>query len=134
LLPVVVADDKASGLFLDGPGWWEAAGGHRSNCAPLFRVVSTERKGGTTMQTLAKIAATLGVVGAMAAGTVMPASAVGVYIGPHGVYFGHRHHHYYNSYDGGGYTYNGCRPGWTVQGGNCAPYKGPVGPGWGWYR
>ena len=87
------------------------------------------------MRTLAKIAATLGVVGAMAAGSVMPASAAGVYIGPHGVYIGHRHHHYYNSYAGGGWnTYNGCRPGWTVQGGNCAPYKGPVGPGWGWYR
>jgi hypothetical protein len=84
------------------------------------------------MRTLVKIAATLGVVGAMAAGSAMPASALGVYIGHHGVYIGHRHHHYYNSYAGGGWgTYNGCRPGWTVQGGNCAPYKGPVGP---WYR
>jgi hypothetical protein len=24
-------------------------------------------------------------------------------------------------------TWNGCPPGWTVQGGNCAPYQGPVG-------
>src|SRR5262249_48219056 len=26
-------------------------------------------------------------------------------------------------------TWNGCPPGWTVQGGNCAPYKGPGGGG-----
>jgi hypothetical protein len=83
------------------------------------------------MRTLTKLAATIGVVGAIATGGVMPAAAVGVYIGPHGVFIGHRHHHYYNSYAGGGWdTYNGCRPGWTVQGGNCAPYKGPRGPGW----
>ena len=30
---------------------------------------------------------------------------------------------------GHGYGSNGCPPGWTVQGGNCAPYKGPRGPG-----
>jgi hypothetical protein len=37
---------------------------------------------------------------------------------------------------GGGWrTWNGCPPGYTIQGGNCAPYKGPVyGPGWGYYR
>lgn len=29
---------------------------------------------------------------------------------------------------GGGWrTWNGCPPGYTVQGGNCAPYRGPVG-------
>jgi hypothetical protein len=27
-------------------------------------------------------------------------------------------------------TWNGCPPGWTVQGGNCAPYRGPGGGGW----
>src|SRR5215831_13338565 len=27
-------------------------------------------------------------------------------------------------------TWNGCLSGWTVQGGNCAPYKGPGGGGW----
>jgi hypothetical protein len=53
----------------------------------------------------------------MAAGSIMPASAVGGYVGPHGVFIVHRHHHYQDSYDDGGYTYNGCRPGWTVQGG-----------------
>jgi hypothetical protein len=27
-------------------------------------------------------------------------------------------------------TWNGCPPGYTVQGGNCAPYQGAVGGGW----
>lgn len=27
-------------------------------------------------------------------------------------------------------TYNGCPPGYTVQGGNCAPYQGPGGGGY----
>jgi hypothetical protein len=31
-------------------------------------------------------------------------------------------------YDGP--TWNGCPPGYTVQGGNCAPYRGPSGGGW----
>ncbi len=48
------------------------------------------------MRTLGKITATLGVVGAIAATSVLPASAFG--------------------YGGG------CRPGWTVQGGVCKPY------------
>jgi hypothetical protein len=31
---------------------------------------------------------------------------------------------YYNYYDGGGrYTWNGCRPGWTVQGGVYKPCR-----------
>jgi hypothetical protein len=79
------------------------------------------------MRTLGKIAATLGVIGAIAASSAVPAAALDIYIG-------HRHHHGYYDYGGGWDTWNGCRPGWTVQGGNCAPYKGPRGPGWGWYR
>ncbi len=41
----------------------------------------------------------------------------------------------YGGYGGGWRTYNGCPPGYTVQGGNCAPYRGPVGggPPRGWY-
>jgi hypothetical protein len=27
-------------------------------------------------------------------------------------------------------TWNGCPPGYTVQGGRCAPYQGPRGGGW----
>jgi hypothetical protein len=81
------------------------------------------------MQTLARMSATLGVVGAIAAGGVIPASALDIYIG-------NRHRHHYYDYGGGGWnTWNGCPPGYTIQGGNCAPYKGPVyGPGWGYYR
>ena len=56
------------------------------------------------MRTLGKVTATLGVVGAIAASSVIPASAL---------YYG-----------GGGHaTWNGCRPGWTVQGGVCKPYR-----------
>jgi hypothetical protein len=80
------------------------------------------------MRTLGKIAATFGVFGAMAAGSAMPASAIDVHIGPHGVYIGHRHHDYYNYY--GGDDYNPCRPGWTVQGGVCKPFRGLCPPGW----
>jgi hypothetical protein len=84
-------------------------------------------EGGTTMRTLAKLVATVGVIGALATASAMPASAFEVYIG-------HPHHHYYN-YAGGGYrTWNGCPPDWTIQGGVCKPYRhGP----WdynGWYR
>jgi hypothetical protein len=31
---------------------------------------------------------------------------------------------------GYGWTWNDCPRGWAVQGGNCVPYKGPVGGGW----
>ena len=70
------------------------------------------------MRTLAITAATLGLIGTMAVGSAVPASAD---------WYGHRHR-YYNYYGGGG-TWNGCEPGWTVQGGVCKPYQGPRGPG-----
>jgi hypothetical protein len=63
------------------------------------------------MRTLGKIAATLGVVGAIGVTGVIPASAD---------WYGRHHHRYYNYYGGGG---NGCQPGWTVQGGFCKPYR-----------
>ncbi len=62
------------------------------------------------MRTLGKIAATLGVIGAFAASSALPASALDVYIG-------HRHHHDYYDYGG-----RDCRPGWSLQGGVCKPY------------
>ena len=68
------------------------------------------------MRTLGKITAALGVIGAIGIAGVIPASADW-----------YRHHHRYYNYYGGG-TWNGCPHGWTVQGGNCAPYKGPRGP------
>lgn len=88
------------------------------------------------MGILGKIAATIGVVGAIAGVGVMPASAVDVHVGHHGVYIGHRHHHPYYNYGGGYYLQrgyyggltgpdpNGCPPGYSLQGGNCAPYRG----------
>ena len=64
------------------------------------------------MRTLGKIAAALGVVGAIGISGVLPASA--------DWYYGH-HHRYYNYYGGG--TWNGCPPRWTIQGGVCKPYR-----------
>jgi hypothetical protein len=49
-------------------------------------------------------------------------------------YYYHHHHNYYGGDYYGGGTWNGCPPGWTVQGGNCAPYKGPGGGGWNTYN
>ena len=67
------------------------------------------------MRTLGKIAATLGVIGAIAVGSVVPAAAW------YGYGYGYGYHHrYYNYYGGGGWP---CRPGWTVQGGVCKPYQ-----------
>jgi hypothetical protein len=71
------------------------------------------------MRNLAMIAATLGLIGTIAVGSTVPAAA--------DWYYGHHHHRYYNYY-GGGPDPNGCPPGWSLQGGNCAPYKGPRGP------
>jgi len=64
------------------------------------------------MRTLGMIAATLGLVGAIAASSAVPASAD---------WYSRHHHGLYNYYGGG--TWNGCRPGWTVQGGVCKPYR-----------
>src|SRR5260370_34966248 len=79
---------------------------------PRFLV---QARGGTHMRTFTKIAATLGVVGTIALGSVVPAGAF---------WIGHRHHHYYN-YGGG--TWNGSPPHRTVQGGVRQPYR--PGPG-----
>jgi len=81
------------------------------------------------MRILGKIAAALGVVGAIGVTGVIPASAD---------WYGY-HHRYYNYYRGGGWnTESGCRPGWTVQGGVCKPYRhGPWdfnGPRYGYWR
>jgi hypothetical protein len=90
-----------------------------------------KEKGRSLMRTLGKIAATLGVVGATAMVGMIPASAFAIYVGP-------RHHHRYYDYYGGHYPGadpNGCPRGYSLQGGNCAPYKGPYGHGpWDWYR
>ena len=73
------------------------------------------------MRTLGKIAAALGVVGAIGISGMLPASA--------DWYYGH-HHRYYNYYGGyyPGADPHGCPRGYSLQGGNCAPYRGPTGP------
>ena len=92
------------------------------------------------MRTLAKTAVALSFVGATAIATTATAQAEGFYFNAPGIHIGvgypHYHRPYYNYYGGGGWnTWNGCPPMYTIQGGNCAPYKGPVyGPGWGYYR
>jgi hypothetical protein len=72
------------------------------------------------MRTFGKIAAALGVIGAIGMSGVLPASAD---------WYGHRHR-YFNYYGGGGWNTDphGCPPGYSLQGGNCAPYQGPRGP------
>ena len=77
------------------------------------------------MRTLAKTAVALTFIGAAAIGTTATVQAQGGYgYYPHSYYHGyyyHRHYpRYYGYYGRGG---NGCPPGWTWQGGNCAPYQ-----------
>jgi hypothetical protein len=80
------------------------------------------------MKTLSRTAVALGFAAAMAIGATAPAEAFHVWIGPH--HYGHAYGHRYYNYYGGGY--GGCgRPGWTVQGGVCRPYR--YGP-WDYYR
>lgn len=73
--------------------------------------------------------------GAAAIGLSAPAGAQGFYFNAPGihVHVGHPYHRYYGpryydyapGYYGGGWaTYNGCRPGFTIQDGVCKPYRG----------
>ncbi|MGC1981050.1 MAG: hypothetical protein WA711_10020 [Pseudolabrys sp.] len=92
------------------------------------------------MRTITKAALGLGFIGVMAASAFAPAKAQGVYFSGPGVAvqvgdpeWRYRHHRrYYRDYDGP-YAYappprhrswNGCRPGVTVQDGVCKPYRG----------
>jgi len=77
------------------------------------------------MRTLIKVAVALSFISAAALGTTATVQAQGVYFDAPGVHVGvggyPYRHGYYNYYGGG--SYNGCRPGWTVQGGVCKPYR-----------
>ncbi len=64
------------------------------------------------MRSLAKLAAAVGVIGAIGIGGVFPASAAW--------YHHHRYYNYYGGYPGA--DPNGCRPGFSLQGGVCKPY------------
>jgi hypothetical protein len=67
------------------------------------------------MRMLGKITAALGVVGAIAVAGVTPASAE---------WYGYHRHHHHGYHDYG----RACPRGFSLQGGNCAPYQGPRGP------
>src|SRR5262249_26496862 len=70
-----------------------------------------------------RILLVVGCVGGIALGTLAsaPRASAQYYPPPPGYGYGY----------GYGYrTWNGCPPGYTVQGGNCAPYQGPHGGGW----
>jgi hypothetical protein len=76
------------------------------------------------MQTTTKIILAVCSIGAVAVETLAPVHAQYYYPPPgYGNGYGYRYGYGYR-------TPNGCPPGWTVQGGNCAPYKGPGGGGW----
>ena len=70
------------------------------------------------MRTTTKIVLAGALIGAAVADSAGPANAQ--YYPPPPPY----------GYGYGGQTWNGCPPGYTVQGGNCAPYRGPSGRGW----
>jgi len=89
------------------------------------------------MRALAKMAVALSFIGVTAISTTAAVQAQGFYLDAPGIHIGvgDRFHHrpYYNYY-GGWRTWNGCAPGWTIQGGVCRPYR--YGP-WDynpWYR
>jgi hypothetical protein len=82
------------------------------------------------MQTVKAMLA-LAFIGGVTVGTIAAANAQ--YFPPQpppygGYYGGDRYDgpRHYRDRDRG----NGCPPGYTVQGGNCAPYRGPEGGGW----
>ena len=89
------------------------------------------------MRTLLKVSIA-SLIAATAMGTTPVVQAQGFSIDAPGVHVGvgdryhRRYYDYDRDYDRGGRTWNGCRPGWTVQGGECRPYRGLVGPSWGY--
>jgi hypothetical protein len=85
----------------------------------------TKNEGDTTR--IRRILLTAGCVGAIALRTLVPAKAQYYYPRPPDYGYDYPPPDYRYGY---GWTWNDCPPGWTVQGGNCAPYKGPVGGGW----
>jgi hypothetical protein len=101
------------------------------------------------MQVITRIVPAVCFFGAVAVETLAPAHAQYYYRPPPGYGYGYPTYNgcppgytiqggncapYQGPTGGGWRTYNGCPPGYTIQGGNCAPYRGPVGPGYGYYR
>src|SRR5262249_9708346 len=88
--------------------------------------VARNQKKGDTMRTT-RILLAAGCVGAIALGTLAPAKAQYYY--PRPPDYGYAYPPPDDRY-GYGWTWNDCPPGWTVQDGNCAPYRGPAAGGW----
>ena len=92
---------------------------------------------GTTMKAMAKIAALTVFLGSVAIGASAPVGAQYYYY-PHHYWPGYGYGYGYGYYNPNpNCTYAGCCPrGFTVQGGVCKPYQGPVGPGpeWSYYH
>jgi hypothetical protein len=123
-------------MVKDGLGHYEdmCAGCHGGPQAPdagrewiEADMIARSSLGGNVMQTVKAILA-LGFVGAVTVGTIAAANAQ--YFPPlpppYSYYGGDRYDGPRHYRDRG----NGCPPGYTVQGGNCAPYRGPEGGGW----
>ena len=93
----------------------------------VFAILATTALLSTGMIATRAQAMTPSPLGAAAANTDLVQQAA-VVCGPRGCV--HRptpiRRPYWNSWGGGWNTWNGCRPGWTRQGGRCAPYR------WGW--
>ena len=66
----------------------------------------------------------------LTAGAVMGAALSGGMVTANAQYYPPPPYGYGGGYGGGWPTWNGCPPGYTVQGGNCAPYRGPGGGEW----
>jgi len=72
-----------------------------------------------------RIALAAGLIGAAAIGSTAVVNAQYYYPPP-----GYGPPPYGYGYGNGWRTWNGCPPGYTVQGGACQPYRGPAGGGW----
>ncbi len=79
------------------------------------------------MRTLVKAAVALSFIGATAIGTTAAVQAQGYYQGyPHPYYRDYddyRYGHGRRYYDYGRHYDSPCRPGWSLQGGVCKPYR-----------
>jgi hypothetical protein len=78
------------------------------------------------MRALTRIVLAVGLIGVAAFGSTAAVNAQYYYYPPPG--YGPPPPPY--GYGYGRPTWNGCPPGYTVQGGVCQPYRGPIGGGW----
>jgi hypothetical protein len=82
------------------------------------------------MQAITRIVLLVCFIGAVAVVTLVSVHAQYYYPPPPGYGYGPPP----PGYGYGGPDPNGCPPGYSLQGGNCAPYRGPTGGGWRTYN